>query len=460
MTTAQQPVAVRQFARLTPPAHEYAGELLLLALRTGVLLLANGAPAADVVATTTAMAAGLGLHGCTADVTASALSLSYRSGPQAVPMTEIRVVRTATLDYSRIDAVHRLVEQVGRRRLDVRTARSRLAQIEAARPAHPAWQVTLSWAGLGGFFTVMLGGGPTVFAAAAAVAAFIDRANHHLSQRGVPGFHQVVLGGVVATATATGLFLTGTTTQAPLVVAGGIAMLLPGLAFVSGVQDAIAGYLVTAAARALEVAMTVAAIVAGVGVALYAAAHSGLRAPQVQPEGFALHGWAALPLEILAATMVCACLAFCLQGTRWNLLTAGLAGAMAWTVHLVLWQEFRLPPPLAAAVAATLVGLATQTLARRTNSTALLLTIAGIAPLAPGYTIYQGMLHLSHGQLAPGLLTIGQAAAIGLATAGGLTLGHTAADQVAPGTAHRRAVRRLPKPASISVTHSDDNRNP
>ncbi|MET8628207.1 threonine/serine exporter family protein [Kitasatospora sp. NPDC004669] len=439
MTTTYEPLTVRQFARRTTPANEDAGERLLLALRTGELLLAGGAPAADVVATTTAMAAALGLHGCAADVTAGSLSLSYRSGPRAVPLTEIRVVRTVALDYSRIDAVHRLVEQVGRGPLDVRGVRSRLAQIEAARPAHPAWQVTLAWAALGGFFTVMLGGGPTAFAAAAAVAAFIDRANHHLSHRGVPGFHQVVLGGAVATATATALFLTDATTQAPLVVAGGIAMLLPGLAFVSGVQDAIAGYLVTAAARALEAAMTVAAIVAGVGAVLYTAVRSGLRAPQVQPGDFALHGWAALLLEIPAAMMVCVCLAFCLQATRWNLLTAGLAGALAWTVYLVLWQEYRLPPPLAAAVAATLVGLGTQALAHRTNTPALLLTVAGIAPLAPGYTIYQGMLCLSHGQLAPGLLTIGQAAAIGLAIAGGLTLGYTTADQLAPRSVHRHS---------------------
>ncbi|MFI6448764.1 threonine/serine exporter family protein [Kitasatospora sp. NPDC050543] len=66
------------------------------------------------MATTTAMAAALGLHGCAADVTAGSLSLSYRSGPRAVPLTEIRLVRSAALDYSRIDAVHRLVEQAGR----------------------------------------------------------------------------------------------------------------------------------------------------------------------------------------------------------------------------------------------------------------------------------------------------------------------------------------------------------
>ncbi|MEU8926888.1 threonine/serine exporter family protein [Kitasatospora sp. NPDC048545] len=56
---------------------------------------------------------------------------------------------------------------------------------------------------------------------------------------------------------------------------------------------------------------------------------------------------------------------------------------------------------MAAAVAATLVGLGTQALAHRTDTPALLLTVAGIAPLAPGYTIYQGMLCLSHGRLTP-----------------------------------------------------------
>ncbi|MEU8926887.1 hypothetical protein AB0D10_39200 [Kitasatospora sp. NPDC048545] len=46
---------------------------------------------------------------------------------------------------------------------------------------------------------------------------------------------------------------------------------------------------------------------------------------------------AALGLHGCAADVTAGCLAFCLQATRWNLLTAGLAGALAWTVHLVLW---------------------------------------------------------------------------------------------------------------------------
>ncbi|GAA1282034.1 membrane protein [Planotetraspora silvatica] len=423
MTVVDGPKASGQAGEPSAPAGEEASEIMLIVLRMGELLLRSGAPAADVVATMTEAAESLGLRNCAADVTSGSIVLSYRSGPRAVPLTEIRVVRAAVLGYARIEALHRLAEQIRGGRMDMPTASARLSEIEAARPAHPAWQVTLSWACLGGFFTVMLGGGPVVFLAAAGVTAFIDRAGRRLSRRGVPAFHQAVLGGAVATAVATGLFLSGGTTQAPLVVAGGIAMLLPGLSFVGAVQDAIAGYLVTAAARAMETAVVVAAIVAGVGTVLYAAVRYGLRVPQVQPDGLTPHGWAGLPVEIPAAMMVCVCFAFCVQATRWNMLTAGLAGAVGWTVYLVLTQEYSLPSALATAVAAVVVGLGGHAFARRTNGTALLHTVAGIVPLAPGYTIYRGLLQLSHGQAGPGFLAIGQAAAIGLAIGGGLTLG-------------------------------------
>ncbi|GLW12758.1 membrane protein [Microtetraspora sp. NBRC 13810] len=413
------------------PTDEDACEIMLLASRMGELLLRSGAPAADVVTTVTGVAAAFGLRDCAVDVTSGSLTLSYRSGPRAAPLTEVRIVRSAAPGYGRIEAVHRLADRIGENRLDLAAAASRLTEIETARPAHPAWQVTLSWAFLGGFFTVMLGGGLVVFAAAAAVTAFIDLAGRRLARRGVPAFHQAVLGGAVATAVATGLFLTGATNQAPLIVAGGIAVLLPGLAFVGAVQDAIAGYLVTAAARAMEVAVVVAAIVAGVGAVLYAAARADLRVPPVQPGAFTPDGWAGLPVQVPAAMMVCVCFAFSVQAARWTMLTAGLAGGGGWTVYLVLWQEYDLPPALAAAVAAILIGLGGHAYARRTDGPALPHTVAGIAPLAPGYTIYQGLLDLSHGQAGAGFLAIGQAATIGLAIAGGLSLGRVVVDRPA-----------------------------
>lgn len=402
-------------------------QILLIASRAGELLLRSGASAADTVSTTTRITRAFGLDGCLVDVTLTALSLSHRSGPRSAPMTELRLMRAQSVSYTRIQQIHGFVSDVEQGRIHLGKALGRLDEIENAPPAYPDWMVTLAWAALSGFFTVMLGGGPAVFLSACATAVLVDQANRWLSSRNVPLFHQAVFGGAAATAMATALFLGGASDKAALIVAGGIAVMLPGLAFTGGVQDGIQGYLVTAVARAFDAALVTAGLVAGVGVVLYAAVRLGLKVPEIQPGGLDLGGWRMLPLQFVAAGMVCVCLALCFQASWRGLVTAGLAGGIGWLLFLALWQHLKLPIALAAAMASALIGATSLFLDRVSGTPAHLTIIAGIAPMAPGYIIYQGMLQLSRGELDPGVITIGMAAAIGLGLAAGVTFGQTAA---------------------------------
>jgi hypothetical protein len=66
-----------------------------LTLRVGVALLATGAPAREVVSRTLRLARAYGLRSIHVDVTFSSLTVSYHRGPQADPMTVMRVVRCA-----------------------------------------------------------------------------------------------------------------------------------------------------------------------------------------------------------------------------------------------------------------------------------------------------------------------------------------------------------------------------
>ncbi|GAA3195523.1 threonine/serine exporter family protein [Actinocorallia longicatena] len=387
----------------------------------------SGASAADTVATTRRITEALGLRDCLVDVTLTALYLSHRSGPRSAPMTELRIIRGASVSYDRIQRVHGFLDDVEAGRVPLGSALRRLDDLDREGPLYPAWTETVAWAALSGFFTVILRGGWVVFVAACLAAAVVDRANRWLSARGVPVFHRAVLSGAAATAMATGLFLAGVTGQAALIVAGGIAVMLPGLAFTGGVQDAIEGYLVTAAARTFDAALVTAALVAGVGAVLYPAVRMGLRVPQVQPGGLDLGGWSQLPLQLAAAGMVCACLALCFQARASGLVTAFGSGALGWGLFLVLWQHLDVPMTIAAALASVVIGIYARLLDRFAGLPGPLTVVAGIAPMAPGYVIYQGMLHLSHGDTAPGVQAIGQAVTVGLALAAGVTFGQMTA---------------------------------
>jgi uncharacterized membrane protein YjjB (DUF3815 family) len=69
------------------------------------------------------------------------------------------------------------------------------------------------------------------------------------------------------------------------------------------------------------------------------------------------------------------------------------------------------------------VGIATGLLRRGGRVAPLVVTLAGITPLLPGFTAYRGFYQLSVEGLAEGLVTVTVALGIGLALAAGVAFG-------------------------------------
>ena len=136
------------------------------------------------------------------------------------------------------------------------------------------------------------------------------------------------------------------------------------------------------------------------------------------------------------------------------LLFAGLAGAVGRGVY-VLAGAVGAGPVAAAALAATVVGLAAGLLRRKGRVPwgkvpPLVVALAGISPLLPGLTAYRGFYQLSVAGLTDGLVTITLALAVGLALAAGVTLGQfltrPEATPVSPSDPAPRAPARPPMP--------------
>ena len=181
-----------------------------------------------------------------------------------------------------------------------------------------------------------------------------------------------MLGGFIATGATTvfiGIGVLPAGTEAALVVAAGITVLLSGFAVVSTVQDAIGGYAVTAAGRAAEIAVASAGLLSGVVLGLKLAQRAGVQ----------LDVAAELPAD----------------GTQ--ITTALLASAAAAAFYAV--GGYAAPQAL------------------------LFAALAGIVPLLPGLTAYRGFYQLAVEGVADGLVTVTLALAIGLALAAGVALG-------------------------------------
>ena len=238
---------------------ETALSVIDLAMRAAVALLATGAAAGDVVGTVLRLTGVYGLRGVHVDITFSSVAVSYHRGPAVEPLTLLRVVRTRSQDFSRLERLRDLVLELDRDPVPVAEARLRFdAVIEAPHP-YRRWVGTLAVAVLAAGAAAIVGGGPLILALSALSSALVDRVQHRLRRVGVEAFFTQAIGSAIPTlvAIAVSLLQSGTGMLGgvvpSLVVASGIVVLLSGLSVVGSAQDAIEGFYVTAGARAFEV---------------------------------------------------------------------------------------------------------------------------------------------------------------------------------------------------------------
>jgi uncharacterized membrane protein YjjP (DUF1212 family) len=398
-------------------------QVLDLCMRVGEVLLSSGESVDETTQTMMRLAAAAGLSAVDVDITFSSITMCCHRGMAAAPVTSMRLVRYRALDLTRLEQVATIVERVERAELDVESASAALSEAVSAPHPYPRWVATAGWAGLAASVALLLGAAPVTALAAFVVTGLIDRLGRLLNRWGLPAFFRQVVGGLVATGATLALFAAGVIppgTRPSLVVAASITVLLSGLSVVGTVQDAISAYYVTSAGRVAEIALLSAGLLTGVVLALKIGFAFGIA---LEVAGELPTGAGQFSLSVLAAALAAA--SFSLAGyARWRpLLAAGLAGAAGWGTYGALTQVLAIGPVAATGVAAVVVGIATGLLRRGGGISPLVVTLAGITPLLPGFTAYRGFYQLAVEGLADGLVTVTVALGIGLALAAGVAFG-------------------------------------
>ncbi len=128
-------------------------------------------------------------------------------------------------------------------------------------------------------------------------------------------------------------------------------------------------------------------------------------------------------ISLLAAAAAAASFSLAGYARLRPLLAAGIAGAAGWGTYGALTQLLSFGPVAATGAAAVVVGIATGLLRRGGGVSPLVVTLAGITPLLPGFAAYRGFYQLAVEGLADGLVTVTLALGIGLALAAGVTFG-------------------------------------
>ncbi|WP_409331775.1 threonine/serine ThrE exporter family protein [Trujillonella humicola] len=401
------------------PGQDEAQRVLDLTLAVGEVLLAGGVGAAAVTDVCTAVARAGGLRRVECDITFTSIALSAVPAGGSTPVSAIRLVHAGELDHTRVTGVHVLVEDFVAGRIPLSAAEERFSRVTAAPSPYRRPVVTCARAVLAASVAVLLGAGPVVTGAAFGATVVIDVVNARLGRAGLPPFFLNVTGGLLATAVALALVAAEAGVRPALVVAGGIVLLLPGVTLVGAVQDAITGFYVTAAARALETVLLTAGIVSGIAVALAVGVRLGLPVRIVDPPAAQLGRVVA---EVLAAAVVATAFALANRAPARALPAVAALGAGGWGLSLSI-TRLELPAVLAAASAAVAIGAAGHLLAGWQRMPTVVHTVAGVVPLLPGLTIYRGMRHLAEGDDLGGMELLGSAVTTGLALAAGLILG-------------------------------------
>ncbi|MEU6232538.1 threonine/serine exporter family protein [Kitasatospora sp. NPDC047058] len=421
---SERPAFERTPRDLHPSAARNVPRILDLTLRIGELLLASGEAAEDVEAAMLGIAHAYRLDRCEPQVTFTLIGISHQPSLVEPPVTADRVVRRRTSDYTRLNAVYELVADITAEKVTVNDAYRRLALIRRNRHPYPAWLLALNTGLLAGAATFLVGGrtddkGWLVFASAFIAAVLGDRLASLIARRGLPEFYQFVLAAMPAAASGIILSFNDWDLHGSVVITGGLFALLPGRALVAAVQDGLTGFYITAAARLLEVIYLVAGIVIGVMLILYLGV--GFEA-KLRPDE-SLVGANYPPVQMIAALVLTLAFAMLLQTDRRSLALVTLNSGIGWSSYGVLVYNAGISPIVATGVAAGLVGLFGQLMARYRYGSALPYVTAAIGPLMPGSALYLGMLSFAQGHSAAGIVQITRAAAIALALAIGVNLG-------------------------------------
>ncbi len=422
-----------QFPKLIPPGtaeldgidNAWVGEVLDLAGSIGAILMASGLPVVSSSNRVVDIAAAYGIDRCEADIINTTVYVSVHRGPHVPPVSSLHVVETRALDFSRLAAVDRLIDNILAGGLPASTARRRLTDIIRAPHPYKRWVATVAWGALAFATAGTLGGDLLTCLVSAVSAMAVDRTNRLLNRHGLPFFFQYAVGGAIATAPSMVLYSLsarlGLNFEPTVAIAAGLVVLLAGLSLVGSVGDLITGATVTGSARFFELVMMTSATIAGVALVLHMADRLG--APGVVISAYAPPALAEIPARIAFGAASAAACALAYYSERSALMAAAFGGAAGVTVSLLTQHGVGLGVVGASFLAAAVIGLVGRLMEHRDLAPPMVVSMAGITPLLPGLSLLHGIYAILNNEQAVGFASVLGALAVGTALAAGVSLG-------------------------------------
>jgi len=404
-----QPIPIVAVLRGTPysapvqveaKSEDEARMILDLAVDMGQMMLRAGASSQDVEVSVIATCTACGLSTAEVDLTSNSLTVHY-TDPEGGMLTVMRVNREASVHFAKLSAFHALVTDLVDGKIDYERARERLDAIRKQKRPYPEWLVDVAWGALVAGVVNLVGGSLVSSLLGFLIAIANQRFGALLGRTGMPPFFITVVQATAITVLSMGAATLDVIARPQFLVAAGIILLLPTMALVSAVQDALTEFPLTASGRVISVGLTFAAIVSGIAAGIMIGRAAGLRTIEVILPGTGTQFLTTL-LSLVAALLVAAGGAIGMQAQKRLIIPASIIGLAGFAV-MVACLVGGVNGILTSFVSSTLVGLLARPVAHRFGAPAIALVVPGIYPLLSGLSIFNAAFLIVQPEEAVGL---------------------------------------------------------
>ena len=400
------------------------------ALKLGETMFSFGAASLDVETSIIVATQAYGILETEVDLTNQSISLNYApdSSRGEAPFTLQRVVRSSSVNFEGLVAVHRLVEEIAAGKVDRAEAQRRLVEIRHQPKPFPAVFEILFSGVFVACFVPFIGGTWTGAALGMVSTWLVFWLKLQADKARFPEIFSTMFGSITATVIALMAYALDLPVNPALVIAGGIMMLLPTARFVTAVQDAIHGFPVTAAGRFLSALLVFAGVMAGIMIAVGIGDLVGFEQLDLAEAGTLSYP----PLLLLGLVMAAGMADAVVEQSRWpQILACGLVSGAGFGAYLAA-QQVGVSDRLVPAVAAVAVGFLGRLVAQRLAAPALVIVLPSMLFLLPGLTMFRSVygFTVETGATLLGVEGLFNAAVIVVAIAAGVAFGNTLAKPI------------------------------
>lgn len=395
-------------------------------------LLSMDTAASDVVH----MALGITNTYCTRrvhiDISYTMITISQDRGVDREPLTVIRTTTPRATNYQTVQKLQELANMIRNKAVSLETAEQRLDAILAEQKYYPKWISHLAGGGISAGVSILYTGSMTIVMISFILGMFTSWILARMGKLGIPAFFMQVIAATFITMIAGGMTWAVESghlemisyINPTLLIVGGIVLLLAGMMIVNAFQDAIDEYYLTAGARILKVLMMTGGIVMGVAIGLYLSKMIGINF-LATPERLTL---SSINYQYAGAAIIAAAFALSNHSHIVGVVLAGATGVLGYYCSLLAIEVgFGAIPSYG--IAAAFIGFSATMISRLWRVPSMATISAGIIPLVPGLTLYNGLMLII--QSAPGtplfdegLATLLRALLIALSIAAGASFGN------------------------------------